>query len=152
MDEGKPALKNKRGALKESSQEAVLVIDDDADVRNLLKGILERRGFFVTTANDGEDGLSRIMNSAIRIVLCDIMMPKINGLEFLRKVHEHNLSVEIVMITGQSSLDSCVESIERGACAYLIKPVQVSDIFEAIARAQRNIREKQEMIKKILRR
>ncbi|HAJ57525.1 MAG TPA: hypothetical protein DCL35_07140 [Candidatus Omnitrophica bacterium] len=145
--EEKPAIDMGAGG---KGEEHILVIDDNEDVRKMLKDVLERRGFFVTTAVNGEEGLELIAKGDIRIVLSDILMPKINGIEFLDKVREYNLSVEVIMVTGRSSLDTCVESIEKGACAYLIKPVMVNEIFEAVDRARRNIREKQEMIQKIL--
>lgn len=146
-----PGVKKVReGGRMEEKTPQILVIDDDEDIRQMLKNVLERHGFPVVTACDGQEGLEKVTKSSIRIVLCDIVMPKLDGLEFLKKVHGYNLSVEIIMITGKSNLDTCLESIERGACAYLIKPVQVDEILEAIERAQRNIREKQEMIRKIL--
>ena len=133
-----------------AGNEHILIIDDEADIRDYLKSILERKGFNVTSAQDGEEGLNFIMNSNIHIVLCDIRMPKIDGLQFLKKVKDFNSSVEVIMITGHSNLDCCIESVDKGACEYLTKPVNIDDLFAAIARAQRNIGEKQEMIKKAL--
>ena len=128
----------------------ILIVDDEEDIRDYLKSILERKGFTVTTAREGEEGLKFIMNSNIHVVLCDIVMTKMDGLQFLKKVKDFNSSVEVIMITGYSNLDACMESIDKGACAYLVKPVNVDDVFAAIARAQRNIREKKEMIEKAL--
>jgi DNA-binding NtrC family response regulator len=128
----------------------ILIVDDDDGVRESLKLLLEHRGFTVTAARDGEEGLKIIEASNIHIVLCDIVMPKMDGIEFLKRVHEFNSCVEVIMFTGHSDIDNCVESVEKGACEYLIKPARIEKILEAIARAQRNVHEKQEMIKKAL--
>lgn len=135
---------------EKKAKKVILVIDDEEVIRDTLKRILERRGFTVITAKDGEEGLYQIMNNKVQVVFCDIMMPKINGIEFLKRVHDYNSSVEVIMITGYSTLDNCIESVEKGACGYLTKPFQINEIFESIEKAERNIREKKEMIRKTL--
>ncbi|MBN1913188.1 MAG: response regulator [Candidatus Omnitrophica bacterium] len=144
------AKKTEKKPKVRKNKEVILVIDDEEVIRDTLGRILQRRGFSVISAKDGEEGLYQIMNNKVQIVFCDIMMPKINGLEFLRCVHEYNSSVEVVMITGYSTLDNCIESVEKGACGYLTKPFQISEIFESINKARRNIREKKEIIRRTL--
>ncbi|MFH1768075.1 MAG: response regulator [Candidatus Omnitrophota bacterium] len=138
--------------MEKEEQLNILVIDDEEEAREWLRRSLERRGYFVVTAGDGEEGLSKIKEFRAQIVICDIMMPKIDGIEFLEKARKYNLAVEIIMITGQSNLDSCVKAIENGACGYLVKPVNIEDVLENISKAQRRIFEKKEMIQKALER
>lgn len=128
----------------------ILVVDDDEDIRHCFARILERRGYSVSSAEDGEEALKKIKDDNIQIVLCDIVMPRLNGLDFLKKVREYNLAVETIMITGNSTTQNCVEAIENGACGYLLKPVDTDDIIKMIKRAERNIAEKKAMIRNAL--
>lgn len=125
----------------------ILIIDDEIDIRERLKRILERRGYSVLTAEDGLDGLRKVKEEGIDIVYCDIVMPKMDGLEFLKNIREFDLKAEVIMVTGHSTMDRCVESIEQNACGYLTKPLRVVDILNNLSRAERRITEKKEMLK-----
>ena len=124
----------------------VLIIDDEADVRERLQNILERKGYSVFTAGDGVEGLAIVKETIIDIIYCDIVMPRMDGIEFLDNVRKFNPRAEVIMVTGCSTMERCVASIEKSACAYLIKPLRVSDILESLSKAVRRICEKEEMI------
>jgi len=126
----------------------VLVIDDEADARDVMKSYLEKRGYVVLTAADGEEGLKQMDGTSVEIVLCDIVMPNMDGVEFLKRVRQYNLKTEVIMITGQSTVERCVDAVEHGACQYLTKPAKLEDILTSIERAKRNIEEKQEMLRR----
>jgi len=128
----------------------ILIIDDEEETRFFLKRMLERRGYCVFTAGDGEEGLEKIKESDIHIVFSDIMMPKINGIEFLKEVRKHSLAIQVIMVTGKSDLNNCLEAVEYGASGYLIKPVLEEDLIDSILLAERNIAEKKEMVKKAI--
>jgi len=128
----------------------ILIVDDEKEVRESLKTILERKGFEVVISEDGEDALKKVKNTGTNIVICDIVMPKIDGIEFLKKARSYNLSIQIIMITGYSTMERCVEAIENGACGYLRKPFLIEDVVKNIERAQRNIQERMDMIKEAL--
>lgn len=128
----------------------VLVVDDEEDIRNVMKNCLERRGYTVLTAGDGEEALKKMEGTIVDIVLCDIVMPKMNGIEFLQRMRQYNLKTEVIMITGQSTPERCVDSLEFGACQYLMKPTTVENILKSIDRAKRNIKEKQEILRRAL--
>ncbi|MBU1998722.1 MAG: response regulator [Candidatus Omnitrophota bacterium] len=127
----------------------ILVVDDEQDVRERIKSILERRGYQVFTAGDGQEGLDKVKSDDIDIVYCDIVMPNMDGFEFLKKFREFNIKAEVIMVTGYSTVDKCVEAIENNACGYLIKPLKAEDILKNLAQAQRRICEKREMIKRV---
>ena len=128
----------------------ILVIDDEEDVRVFLKKALERRGYSVITAADGDEGLEKIKQFEIPIVFCDILMPKLNGIDFLREVHNYNLATQVIMVTGSTNLNTCIEAVENGACGYLIKPVNIDDLAELILMAKRNIAEKKGMLRRVI--
>lgn len=124
----------------------LLVIDDEIDIRESLARILERHGFNVLTAQDGEEGLKMISEHDIDIVLCDIGMPKMDGIEFLRNIRKLTLKTEVIIITGQSTVDRCVEAIEQNTCGYLLKPLKTEDILDNIRRAEKRVEEKKKML------
>jgi DNA-binding NtrC family response regulator len=126
---------------------AILVIDDEAAVRESMKNMLERKGYRVFTAEDGVEGLQQVRDHAIDIIYSDILMPRMDGLKFLENVRQYNLRAEIIMITGSSTVGRCVEAIEKNACDYLTKPVTVKDILESIKKAERRVKDKKKMFK-----
>ncbi|MBU1998723.1 MAG: response regulator, partial [Candidatus Omnitrophica bacterium] len=128
----------------------VLIIDDEDDVRERIRNILQRRGHTVFTAGDGQEGLDILKKEEVDIVYCDIVMPNMDGIEFMKRVKEFNLKTEFIMVTGCSTVDRCVESIEQNACGYLIKPLNVEDILKNLSEAERRIEQKREMLKRAL--
>jgi len=129
---------------------SILIVDDEQEVREKLGQILTRKGYQVAVAEDGQEALDKFKELGTKIVICDIIMPKIDGIEFLKQVRSRNFSIEVIMITGHSSMERCVEAIENGASGYLRKPFQVEDVLRSIERAERNINERMEMIKEAL--
>ena len=77
---------------------AILIIDDEKAIRNVLKEILANEGFTVEEANDGEEGLKKFTSGSYDVVLCDIKMPKLDGIEFLQKVTDSNSETPVIMI------------------------------------------------------
>lgn len=134
--------------MTDKKEHTILIVDDEKEVVTMLKRTLERRGYEVVTAFDGEQGLEVLSQTNVHVVICDIVMPKLDGVAFIKEVKKHNPAVEVIMITGNSTVDRCVEVVEHGACGYLIKPVDIAEVLEHINRAERNIVEKKEMLKK----
>lgn len=128
----------------------ILIIDDEPDIREYLKNLLERRGYLVFTASDGQEGLEIIKGQEIEIIFSDITMPKINGIAFLKEVHNYNIVAQVTMITGNANLNDCIEAVEYGANGYLLKPINTQDMIDSILLAQRNITEKKEIVKKAI--
>ncbi|MDO8489477.1 MAG: CHASE2 domain-containing protein [Candidatus Omnitrophota bacterium] len=128
----------------------ILVVDDEQQVRALLKEMLEHKGYRVYCAADGCQGLEMVRESGIGIVLCDIVMPGLDGIEFLRQVRQQNSTVQVIMITGKSDPDNCREAIKDGACGYLVKPFSLEELVNSVLLATRHISEKKQIIKEAL--
>lgn len=132
-------------------QEKILVIDDEEAIQLLLKRILERHNYTALTAGNGEEGLEVLKaNPDINIVFTDINMPKLNGLEFLKKAHQVNPKAEIIIMTGHSDEESSIEAVRHGAGGYLLKPLQVAEIMSHLKRASVRVQEKTEILRKVV--
>lgn len=128
----------------------VLIVDDEKDVRESLQRMLERQEYRVFIAGDGEEALKIGQERNIDIALVDIVMPKMDGIEFLRQVRHFNPKMEVIMMTGQSTVERCVKAIEYGASSYLLKPVWFNDILDAISKAEKTIKNKESMLAKAI--
>jgi len=110
----------------------LLAIDDDPQNLELISAALEQPGLHILTAGDPETGLDVFYQKLPRIVLCDFMMPKLNGMEVLEKIISADPGVEVILMTAHYSTDSAVEAIQKGACDYLTKPLKLEKLRERI--------------------
>jgi EAL domain-containing protein (putative c-di-GMP-specific phosphodiesterase class I) len=117
------------------SRARVLIADDDADIRILLAQLLTDAGFEVDAASDGKDALTRIQDERYDVVVTDIAMPELGGLDLLRAVREHDLDVPVILLTGKPGLDSAVKAIEYGAFRYFVKPFDLDEFVASVRRA-----------------
>jgi DNA-binding NtrC family response regulator len=104
----------------------ILVIDDERSIRNTLKEILEFEKFKVDVAEDGPSGLKMMMENTYDVVLCDIKMPKMDGMEVLQKAGEAGVETPIVMISGHGNIETAVEAIKNGAYDFIEKPLDLN--------------------------
>ncbi len=116
-------------------QPTILLIDDDDDVRRDYGKILRRLGFAVSVACDGVEAAELLDVRAFDVILSDLEMPRMGGLELLRMVRQHDLDVPVVLMTGRPELQSAVEAVEYGAFRYLTKPVALAKLAEVLRRA-----------------
>jgi two-component system, NtrC family, nitrogen regulation response regulator NtrX len=128
----------------------ILVIDDERSIRNVLKDILTAEGYKVDEAADGEEGWKKFSSTAYCLVLCDIKMPKMDGIEFLSKANELNPEVPIIMISGHGNIETAVEAVKKGAFDYISKPPDLNRLLVTI----RNATDKNSLVKetKVLKR
>jgi two-component system, NtrC family, nitrogen regulation response regulator NtrX len=113
----------------------VLVIDDEKSIRNTLKEILEYEGFEVDLASDGFEGLEFFEREKYNLVLCDIKMPKVDGLEILEKALNITSDVPFVMISGHANVETAVDSIKKGAFDFIEKPLDLNRLLITIRNA-----------------
>ena len=118
----------------------ILVVDDEEDILQALKTHLEMDGFYVDVANSALRALEKIEDQAFHIILTDINMPKMDGLEFLEKVKALRGETIVIMITAYTSLIKVLNSRIYGAADYLLKPFRdLSEVDEVITRAYESL-------------
>lgn len=114
---------------------AILIIDDERAIRNVLKDILTNEGFKVEEAADGEEGLKKFQAGSYDVVLCDIKMPKLDGIEFLQKVMESGSDTPVIIISGHGNIETAVDAVKKGAFDYISKPPDLNRLLITIRNA-----------------
>jgi two-component system response regulator HydG len=113
----------------------ILVADDEKAHRLMLRAHLEREGFDVAEASDGEEAIAKVGDGLVDLVLMDIRMPVIDGMEALKRIRKINASVPIIMMTAYGSIDSAVEALKSGAEDYLSKPLDTDELLFKVKKA-----------------
>ncbi len=113
----------------------ILVIDDERSIRNTLKDILGFEGYSVEVAENGLKGIELVKISDFDIILCDIKMPEMDGIEVLEKILELKPETTVVMISGHGNIDTAVEAIKKGAYDFIVKPLDLNRLLITIRNA-----------------
>jgi DNA-binding NtrC family response regulator len=113
----------------------LLVAEDEANLRLVLQKELQRLGYRVQVAPDGEAALRRLEESNVDVLLCDINMPRMDGMELLRRVHERPNPPEVIMLTGNGTIETAVEAMKIGAYDYLTKPYTINELDVRVRQA-----------------
>jgi two-component system phosphate regulon sensor histidine kinase PhoR len=117
-----------------NSPAKILVVDDEMGIREGCKRALVTEGYAIDLAEDGTVGLQKILANAYDLVLVDLMMPGIGGLDLIRKVHDIDPEIIVVVITGYATIETAVESTKRGAYDYLPKPFEPETLAVLVKR------------------
>lgn len=115
----------------------VMLVDDEVDFIDLMSQRLETRGLKVTTVTNGEEALATIEDHNIDVAVVDFAMPGINGIETLKKIKEKRADIEVIMLTGQGTIQSGIEAMKYGAIDFLEKPVDLNILMEKIRLAKK---------------
>ena len=117
------------------SQGTILAIDDDQSIRHLIKREFSLEGFEVTTAESGEHGLMLLEHQSFDVVLLDIMLPKMRGMDVLKEVKQRSPNMQIIMVTGYGDISTAVESMKLGARDYVTKPFKLRELSALVKQA-----------------
>ncbi len=113
----------------------LLIIDDEKAIRKTLSEILVFEGYKIDEAADGEEGLKKFKEKKYDLVLCDIKMPRLDGIEFLQKASEVNGDVPVIIISGHGNIDTAVDAVKKGAFDYISKPPDLNRLLITIRNA-----------------
>lgn len=118
--------------MNDDAKPQVLLIDDEVIALTNLTTVLEREGYAVTACKTGEEGLAAMQYTAFDLVLTDLRMPGIDGMDVLRHIRETTPEVPAIMITGHATLDSAVDAMKAGAYHYIAKPFRLAEVREVV--------------------
>ncbi|MCJ7538582.1 MAG: response regulator [Desulfobacterales bacterium] len=126
----KVSLTKKKSADLEKEKLKLMLVDDEGRFILPLKKRLSRRGYNITTAINGMDALRKLKQTSVQVVFLDVMMPVMDGMETLIEIKNHYPNLEVIMLTGQASLEDAVKCLKYGAADYLMKPTDIEEIIQ----------------------
>jgi FixJ family two-component response regulator len=112
----------------------ILVVDDEENIRTLLHQCLAGEGYAIDTAPDGVAGMERVLENEYSLVITDVMMPRLGGLDFLKNVKVSQPELPVVIITGYATTDITIQALKLGAVDFITKPFKLSEIFFTVKR------------------
>ena len=121
--------------MSENRGARLLVAEDEANLRLVIQKELQRLGYRVDVAPDGEAALRRLEEGNVDVLLCDINMPRMDGMELLRRVHERANPPEVIMLTGHATVETAIEAMKLGAYDYLSKPYRITELDALVKQA-----------------
>jgi DNA-binding NtrC family response regulator len=132
--------------LQPTSHVKLVAIDDTPESLELITEALSQEGLEIFTATDPEDGLDIVFHEHPQIVLLDLVMPKLSGMEALGRIVEFDPSIEVILMTAHYSTESAVEAIKKGASDYLNKPVSIALLRERMRKLMEEARQRQRAV------
>ena len=114
----------------------ILVIDDERPIRRTLTDVLEYEDYEVDTAEDGLEGIEKVKDNEYDVILCDIKMPKMDGMETLEHITKINKEIPVIMISGHGTVETAVGAIKKGAYDFIEKPLDLNRLFVVLRNAQ----------------
>lgn len=114
--------------------EKILIIDDEKEILESLSSILRDEGFSVFTARDGKEGIETYISVRPDLVLLDVWMPEMDGIEVLRRIKEIDRDSKVVVISGHGNIQTAVEAVKKGANDFIEKPLSIENVLEVITR------------------
>ena len=130
-------IENKENILLDNNKKTILAVDDESSILDLLKFNLEKEGFNFISAEDGEEGINKVLNEKPDLLLLDVMIPKMDGLSVCKKIRQENIDIPIIMLSARGEEIDKVLGLEIGADDYITKPFSPREV---IARIKANLR------------
>ncbi len=127
-------------SLAADTRSRLLVVDDEEDITAVLGDILAEQGYLVEIARDGDEAWDKVRADPFDAVITDLKMPRMGGLELLRRVKDAGLPSVVIIMTGFATVETAIESLKIGAYDYILKPFKVSELLQVVARALEKIR------------
>ncbi len=112
----------------------LLVVDDEKVIREILADFLSMEGFHVRTAEDGQEALGELSRARFDLVLSDLKMPNLGGIELLAAIQKHSPQVVTIIMTGFGTVETAIDAMKKGAYDYILKPFKVEEVIHTIRR------------------
>lgn len=107
----------------------ILIVEDNSNIRKLYRSYLEKSGYFVLEANDGQDALKILEHNTINLMIVDVMMPRMDGYELTETLREYNYNFPILMITAKDRIDDKRQGFKLGSDDYMVKPIDLEEMI-----------------------
>ena len=130
--------KDRRNMTKRDEAFRILIVDDNTELREILEEYLRGEGGQIDGASNGKEALSKQSQTPYDLIVTDLNMPEVSGMEMIRKIKQENDVTEFIIITGYASLDSAVEAVKMGAFDYIVKPFRMEELKVVV----KNVRDK----------
>jgi DNA-binding NtrC family response regulator len=118
---------------------SILIVDDNREIRSILEEYLREEGYLAQGAADGKEALEKYAETPFDLIITDLNMPGMTGIELIREIAKGDNTTEFIIITGYASLDSAIESVKAGAFDYLVKPFRIEELKVVIKNARDKI-------------
>ncbi|MBW1981379.1 MAG: sigma-54-dependent Fis family transcriptional regulator [Deltaproteobacteria bacterium] len=125
-------------------QKRILIIDDEENMRHMLTVLLEKEGYAVTSAANGKDGLAKAETTAFDVILCDLKMPVLDGMSFLKEFQQTGIDSTVIMMSAYGTLDMALEAMKLGAYDYVSKPFKTDEVLLTLKKAEERERLRRE--------
>ena len=122
----------------------LLIVDDEESMLQMLSVVTSKAGYDVTLARNGEEGLAAIAKGDFSLILCDLKMPRLNGMEFLKKAQECGLEAPVIMMSAYAAIEDAVEAMKGGAYDFITKPFKADEVLLTLGRAGEHLRLRRE--------
>src|SRR5438132_13242024 len=106
----------------------ILLVEDEPGIVDFVERGLRRQGFDVTSASDGETGLARALEHDIDLVVLDLMLPRLSGMDVLRRLHSRRPTLPVIVLTARGDVEDRITGLDSGAVDYLVKPFAVAEL------------------------
>ncbi len=129
-------MDNKTLADTQSFQKHLLIIDDEENMRHMLTALLRRFGYVIDTASDGHEGLRKIGKTQYDFILCDLKMPRMGGMEFLKSAKDRLETTTVIVMSAYGTIDTALDAMKLGAYDYISKPFKTDEVCLALKKAE----------------
>ena len=130
-------------------EKRLLVIDDEENMQHMLSKLLGKTGYIVETASNGHEGLKRIQSTDFDFILCDIKMPNMSGMDFLKAARDKIRATTVIMMSAYGTIDTAIEAMKLGAYDYISKPFKTDEVYLTLKKAEEreNLRQENRLLK-----
>jgi DNA-binding NtrC family response regulator len=118
-----------------NNRQSILLVDDDPEFRKAMKKMFEKSGYDVTVAADGQEGLDALSEKTFDLIISDLRMPNLNGMELMEELKRRKINLPVIFITAYGEVESYMDLMNLGAFEYINKPVKGQEILAVVRKA-----------------